>query len=145
VVTTPPDQPRSSLAKDVRNNSFTGSVFGPTTAALSGDTVEFRITYSNLGTGTGHSVVVTDVIPAGLFFVDGSCMPPDVTGASCSYVPPTLTIGLGDVPAGKSTTAFFRATVGCTNGTISNVANGKAKEESTATGSTPATVTTTCG
>jgi uncharacterized repeat protein (TIGR01451 family) len=76
--------PISGLAKAVRsvpNGAFDNSVTfaGPGTA-------EFQILYSNSGNGAAHNVVVTDVVPSGLSYVDASCSP------ACSYDSDSQTI-----------------------------------------------------
>ncbi len=55
----------TNTTKTVTNLTRAGSV-------LPGDTLEYTITTSNTGTDTGQNVVLTDVLPAGITFVNGS-------------------------------------------------------------------------
>jgi uncharacterized repeat protein (TIGR01451 family) len=141
----PDNCPNSSLAKAVRNVSanqaFTTS--GPTsTTASPGQTLEYRLTYSNAGPGTALNVQVTDAIQGNQTF------------ASCSQTPACTTNGppitqvswnLGSVAAGASKSVTFQTTLassfpaGATP--VTNVASVTTTQETTPKDSN--TVTTT--
>jgi uncharacterized repeat protein (TIGR01451 family) len=63
--------PSSSLAKAVRNVTTNGS-FAGTANASPGDTIEYRLTYTNAGPGTAHNVVISDPVPNKTTFVSCS-------------------------------------------------------------------------
>ncbi len=87
-----PGSPDSEVRKAVRNDSQSDNEFSSTTFAGTGDLIEFQITYSNIGDGTAHDVVVSDVLPSTIVFSD-------CTGQGCSYNSDnhTVTWTLGDV------------------------------------------------
>jgi uncharacterized repeat protein (TIGR01451 family) len=98
----PDNCPNSSLAKSVRNVT-TNSSFGNTATASPGDTLEYRLTYTNAGPGTANNVVVSDTIQAKQTFL------------SCSQTPPCTTAGtpvtsvswsLGSVAPGTKVLTF---------------------------------------
>ena len=112
--TSPFPQPASTLTKGVRNVSFEENVYAPATGALSGQTVEYQISYSNSGVGTANNVVVTDHVPSGATYV--SCT------ASCSYNPDsnTITWNLGAVDPDTTLNVDFTATVAASTVTRSS-------------------------
>jgi uncharacterized repeat protein (TIGR01451 family) len=142
-VTTPPNSPVSALTKCVANQSRETQCLG-TVPASSDQTLEYQISYRNIGTGTGTNVTVTDVLPAGLTYVAGSCQGP--SGSECGYNSGTNTVTflLGSVPRDSSRSMSFRTTYSCGAGTATNVANGKASEERQSAASNPAVVTNSC-
>ena len=131
----------SSLVKGVRKGD---GDYIPATEASTGDTVDFQITYDNINTHdeAAHSVTVTDVVPAGLAYVEDSCSsePND-----CSYNPlnKTITWNLGTVPGNESPPMYFQAVVVETvSGTeITNTATAATEEEGAGAASDSATVT----
>ena len=142
VDTTPPnDRPLSSLTKCVRNTALPEDCTSASTGSF-GSTFEYQIDYSNIGTGVGHNVTVTDTVPAGWTIT--SCQFPDVTGGDCSFDNDshTVTFTLGAVAPDHSLSMSFQATSDCTS--FSNVAKGKADEEQAPASSTPAAVTLVC-
>ena len=64
-------QPNIVVAKYARNLR-TGVENGGTVTAISGDTIEFRIAWSNQGGANADTVTLTDYIPSGLTYVPGS-------------------------------------------------------------------------
>jgi uncharacterized repeat protein (TIGR01451 family) len=87
-----PGSPDSELSKAVRNDSQSDNEFATSTFAGNGDLIEFQVTYSNVGDGTAHDVVVSDPLPSSIVFSD-------CTGPGCSYNSDnrTVTWTLGDV------------------------------------------------
>jgi uncharacterized repeat protein (TIGR01451 family) len=126
--TTPPGAPESSLSKCVMNLDVLGDPCDAATSGVTGDTIEFDITYTNAGTATGHGVTVTDVVPDVMQY--DSCSAP--IGATCSYnsTTNTVTFNLGDVGADSSRDMSIQTTVLCITATRQNVAQGQAVEES---------------
>ncbi|MFY9580110.1 MAG: hypothetical protein WAQ33_12375 [Gaiellaceae bacterium] len=139
--TTPPDSPVSKLTKCVRRTDIAQDCTSASSGSF-GSPFEYQIDYSNVGTGTGHNVTVTDVVPADWTIV--SCSEPDKTGASCSFDNDTHTVTfiVGDVLPDNSWSMSFNATSSCTG--FSNVATGKADEEPAPASSNPAVVTLVC-
>jgi len=86
------------------------------TTASVGDTITYTITATNVGVATGawRNVVVTDEIPAHLEFIDGSVT---VNGSTANVdsnfnaSTRTLTVRLGNIAPGATTTVTFRARV----------------------------------
>jgi uncharacterized repeat protein (TIGR01451 family) len=136
-VTTPPGSPASRLAKGVLNASRGETEYSDGTLITSTQqTIEYRLTYTNGGNGTAHSVSLFDTPPQGFTFA--SC-----TGG-CEINGETGTIGwfLGDVPADESRSVTFRGTMVCANTT--NTASGSDKEEPDGFQSGAATTTNGC-
>jgi uncharacterized repeat protein (TIGR01451 family) len=98
----PDNCPSSSLAKAVRNVTTSGS-FGTTATASPGDTLEYRLTYTNAGPGTAQNVVVSDTIQPKQTFVSCSQTPACATNG-----PPvtTVTWNLGSVSPGTTVLTF---------------------------------------
>lgn len=71
----------------------------------SGDVVTYRMTVTNSGKGPARDVKVTDAVPEGLTYVDGSAS----DGGAC--VEGVLSWDLGDLAAGESRSVTFKATV----------------------------------
>lgn len=99
--------PNSNLVKSVRNVTTNGT-FGPTANASPGNTLEYRIVYTNDGNIPATGVVVTDAIQPNQTFVTGSCTPACTTNG-----PPVtqLTWNLGTQQPGASVTMTFRVTL----------------------------------
>ncbi len=119
--------PNSAQAKAVRNvtdlQQFT--VSGPTsTSAKPGDTLEYRLTYTNGGNAPATGVTVTDILSAKQTLVPASCS----MANNCAYTAATRTVtfNLGTVPAGESRVRTFQVTLDASfpagPTTISNVA-----------------------
>ncbi|UTI64601.1 hypothetical protein NBH00_25120 [Paraconexibacter antarcticus] len=137
--------PRSGLKKEVRNVT-TGGTFASTAVASPGDTLEYRLTYSNSGPGAVSGASVTDTIDARTTFVPN---PPTCTG--CSVSGSTLTWAVGSLggttnpgsPTTKSVTFQVRlASTGFGAGTSTDVKN-TADGTSTGEPGTTSTATTT--
>jgi uncharacterized repeat protein (TIGR01451 family) len=128
----------STLDKTVRNGD--GS-FADTADASTGDTVEFKIDYTNTGPADADNVTVTDVVPDGLAYVEGSC---SSAPNPCTYDSGTKTIAwnLGTVPGDETPSLTFEAeVVQEVVGSITNTANAATLEEGAGAASDSATVT----
>lgn len=128
----------STLTKQVRNGD---GDYGDTTSAATDDTVEFKIDYTNSGPAEEDGLIVTDVVPAGLTYVEGSC---SSSPNPCTYDDGTKTIAwnLGTVPGNESPALTFQAVVVQVDpGTITNTANAATLEEGAGAASDSATVT----
>jgi uncharacterized repeat protein (TIGR01451 family) len=66
-----------------------------------GDTIEFRLEVTNNGPSDATGVVATDVLPAGLQFVDSAC---------ATAVGNTVTWTIGSLAVGSTVSCQFRAT-----------------------------------
>jgi uncharacterized repeat protein (TIGR01451 family) len=112
--TSSPFVPDSSLDLSVRDDVDSPFVYTLDHAVIGGDPVEYRLLYSNSGTGAAHNVVVTDELPDTLVvYAYVSC----TGGLSCSYDGDTHTItwNVGTVdPTGESPVGLgFTVEVGC--------------------------------
>ena len=65
---TPPEIVVTKYVKNLR----AGTESNYMVPCLAGDTVEFRIVWSNIGSGTADTVTLTDYVPSGLTYVSGS-------------------------------------------------------------------------
>jgi uncharacterized repeat protein (TIGR01451 family) len=100
--------PKSGLVKSVRNVTGGATPSYTTTAtAKPGDTIEYRIVYSNTGDATATNVVVKDDIAANSTYAPNSC----TGGTSCSISGTVVTWTVGSVPAGESRTLTFKVTI----------------------------------
>lgn len=89
--------PKISLAK---SSSAAGTIVG--------DTVTYTVTVSNTGTASAASVVLSDILPAGLTFVTGSVV---LAGVSRPTYDITAGIPLGSLALGTSITVTYQARV----------------------------------
>ncbi|MEA2220747.1 MAG: hypothetical protein QOJ35_3373 [Solirubrobacteraceae bacterium] len=142
VTVTVTSMPKSNVAKAVRNET-TGTTFGSATDASPGDTIEYRLTYTNTGTSTATNVVLSDPIPAKTTFLtcSDSCTQSGSPVSSVSWM-------FSSVAPGAMQVVTFRVkldTTGWTAGTstpVTNTAKACTTEEGTAcTTSPPVTVT----
>jgi uncharacterized repeat protein (TIGR01451 family) len=132
--TTGPPPPVSSLEKAVRNVDHIEEGFSEATTASPGDTLEYRLIYSNSGAGDAHSVIVTEPIPSGTKFV--SC----TMGCVVEPTKGVIIWDLGTVEPDSSVEMLFTVTVEepCCR-TITNTASVDTAEEPPMS-SNPATV-----
>ena len=93
----PKDEPQLSLKK-------TSSV----TQATVGSEIPFTLTLTNTGAGDAKGVALTDALPEGLEYVEGSASPAPESAADNAV---TWTV---DVPAGQSVTRTLKAKVAAT-------------------------------
>ena len=112
--------PGLTLTKDVRNVTAVGA-FGANNTALPGQVLEYRITYTNAGTGVLTNVIINDATPAFTTYVASSAAcgapPPNLSACSATTQPAgggtgslvwTLT---GPLAPGSQGTVTFRVTV----------------------------------
>lgn len=113
-------------------------------AVNTGDTVTVRLTYQNNGLVDATNVVITDQLPAGLTYDTGTAVWSDAGGASLTDTDAdgnevangvgdnidysfdgtdTITAAIDNVPAGRTATITFTATVAATSGTVANTAD----------------------
>lgn len=78
-----------------------------------GDTLDYAFTATATGTADQHDVTVTDVVPDGTTYVDGSAACTDSGTCTTSYDAATRTVTwvLGDLAAGASRTLGFSVTI----------------------------------
>lgn len=98
-----PPKPALAIVKDQAAGD--GELTRETLDVGSGDVVTYRLTVTNSGEGPAHDVVVTDAVPEGLSYVDGSASD---KGACKDGV---LTWELGTLEGGESRSVTFKATV----------------------------------
>jgi uncharacterized repeat protein (TIGR01451 family) len=89
-------------AKNVTRNT----PFGTITDALPGDIIEFKVYLENIGYGTATEVAVTDIIPAGLTYVENSIS----DGGDDSNLP-NLKWTIGEIAPTGTRTCSFKARV----------------------------------
>lgn len=108
-----------TASKEVRNVSTAGA-FGTNNAALPGQTLEYRVTFTNTGTATLSSVIVNDATPVYTTYVGGSAGCPGlVTRTTCTVIaePANATAGTiqwsmtGTFAAGATATVSFQVKV----------------------------------
>jgi uncharacterized repeat protein (TIGR01451 family) len=143
-VTTPPNEgsPESQLVKDVRNLSSSQNEYTTNTTVGFGNTIEYRVTYSNVGTGTATGVTITDVVPSTVSFT--SCSGP--SGSECGYNSDnrTITWTLGSVDPDNSEAVTFQGVYAESCDGASNVANSTDNEEDGTTSSNPSNLFVLC-
>lgn len=98
-----PAKPALAIVKDQAVGD--GGLTRETLDVGSGDVVTYRLTVTNSGEGPAHGVVVTDEVPEGLAYVDGSAS----DEGSCKDG--VLTWELGTLEGGESRSVTFEATV----------------------------------
>lgn len=98
-----PAKPALAIVKDQAVGD--GGLTRETLDVGSGDVVTYRLTVTNSGEGPAHGVVVTDEVPEGLAYVDGSAS----DKGSCKDG--VLTWELGTLEGGESRSVTFEATV----------------------------------
>ena len=108
-----------TLQKAVRNVT-TGGVTGTNNTVVSGQVLEYIITYGNNGSGALSGIVINDATPAYATFVSAQCgtpLPNDITACSVSSQPSgggTGSIGwtlTGTLAPTSSGSVLFRVTV----------------------------------
>jgi uncharacterized repeat protein (TIGR01451 family) len=138
-----PGSPESQLTKCARNINQEQFECTTDTSASSGQEIGYQITYSNVGDADATGVVIRDVVPQGMTYVDDSCSGPD--GVTCSYNPETSTVtwNVGTVNPDNSVPVTFIATFSCSNNTP-NIATSTDEEEDGTTTSNPSSVNNNC-
>lgn len=108
--TTPPNAvgPASADVSVVKSNG--------SSVAVTGAPFSYTINVANAGPSVATNVVVTDVIPAGLAFVNANASQGSCTGTT------TITCNLGTLNSGASASITINTTVTATSGTVTNTA-----------------------
>lgn len=112
-----------SISKLVRNNnSGSQNFFQKSVNANTGDRVTFQVTVNNIGTQTANNVWLTDLLPNGLSYVNGSARLDNGSSAVDQVIGNRLY--LGQMTAGSQHTLTFDATVNnvTTAATLTNTA-----------------------
>jgi uncharacterized repeat protein (TIGR01451 family) len=132
--------PVSALAKAVRDVTTNGS-FATSTDASQGDTIEYRLIYTNTGNAAAANVVLSDPVPSGTTYLSCSQTPACTTGGS-----PVSSVSwtFASVAPGTTITVTFRVQLGSsyapgTTTAVTNVATLCTTEEG-CKNSPPATV-----
>ncbi|BBB33538.1 hypothetical protein TTHT_2101 [Thermotomaculum hydrothermale] len=121
IITVNPTNPHVRVVKEARNiTKGTDWVTGEVDAD-SGDTVEWRITYTSDGDYVAINTVISDTLPSNVTLVSGSfsstcstCNETDYFGSGCS---------IGDMNIGDSCTVTYQTTVDtCTSSPTTNTA-----------------------
>jgi uncharacterized repeat protein (TIGR01451 family) len=98
------DCPSGSVLKQVRNASVAGSTFATTANAAPGNTLEYKLTYTNSGAGAATNVRFSDAIAAKQTFT-GTC------SDGCTNNAGTLSWGPFTVAPGASKSVTFSVTL----------------------------------
>ena len=115
-----------TLNKVVRDVTTSETSFVESDQAKAGDTLEYKINFSNTGDAAADSVTVSDSLPANVSYVAGSTQI-SIDGATPAALADGLTasgINIGSVGAGKSGYITFRAVISAAaaNQTLINTA-----------------------
>lgn len=127
------DQPNFSVEKTVRKSVNDGGdkEWKETVAAKPGDTVDYQIKYVNTGTTEQKDVVIKDMLPKGMTYVNGSTMYANAnnpSGAKATDEVTTTGINVGNYAPKANAFVKFSAKVNasddleCGNLTLKNVA-----------------------
>ncbi len=122
--------PTLQITKQVRDIN-TGTSFGGSTPANTGDTVEYQVIIKNIGNATANNVVFTDILPAGIALNTSS-----INGT------PASGISLGNLAANTTApTITYRATVNASSGHLVNTATASATNAASVTAQAAVDVT----
>lgn len=94
-------------------------------------TLTYTLAVTNLGPADAQNVVITDTLPDGVAYVDGSVNMP---GGACSESGGTVTCTAGSLAVTAETNAVIRVTVPANEGTITNTAGVSADQLDTEAG-----------
>ena len=123
------DQPNFTVTKQVHKTGTTG--WEKSEAVSAGDSVDYLITYNNTGTTDQNDVVINDILPAGISYVDGTTFVANDTNPDGIPVSDNITkggINIGNYAAGANAYVKFTAKVAaekdltCGVNTIRNLA-----------------------
>ena len=116
-----------TLNKVVRDVTANELSFVEADQAKAGDTLEYKINFSNTGDTAADSVTISDTLPANVSYVAGSTQI-SLDGAAATALADGLTaagINIGSVGAGKAGYITFRAVISASaaaNQTLTNIA-----------------------
>lgn len=109
------DIPNFTVSKQVRKTGATGAnSWLETQSVKPGDSVDFLITYTNSGETTQNDVIIKDVLPEGLTYVEGSTYLANATNPNGIKVSDNITkngINIGNYQATAVARVRFSATV----------------------------------
>jgi uncharacterized repeat protein (TIGR01451 family) len=113
-----------TITKQVRDLTQGGNSYVTNLNALNGHTLQYQITVTNTGTGTLNNVNVTDQIPSGLNYVQGSY------GTNLNNNSSFSNIFASSLNAGQQFIVNFNATLNPANGcgTLTNTASATADQ-----------------
>jgi uncharacterized repeat protein (TIGR01451 family) len=118
------DQPNFTFVKDVRLNGT--KTWADSITAKSGDTVDYRLSYTNTGTTEQKNVVLKDVLPQGLTYVPGSSKLQNANNPNGTAIDDSINAGgvnIGSYAADSNAYLVFSAKVNAaTCETITNTA-----------------------
>lgn len=109
-ISTAPNVARITIQKLVRNITQNG-IEADNVNANPGDTVEFVLRVSSVGSATATHVIVADGPPAGLIFQPGTTTIDGVRSADITPNSDASALVLGDMAPGRTIIVRFRATV----------------------------------
>lgn len=110
-----PDKPKSNftIKKEVRKE---GGTFSKTAAVNPGDTVNYRLTFTNTGETTLKNVILKDTLPKGVTYVPGSVQILNAANPGGAYVKDgdkmfSTGVNIGSYTAGSNALVVFNAKV----------------------------------
>lgn len=116
------NQTTLSLQKNVRNlNSGNFSFVKSIGNVRNNDIVEFRLDVTNIGSTTASNVLVTDLVPSGLVFQNGSVSTSQGSNNNTDNLNTGSGLSIGDLNVGSTATIYFRARV--SQSFVSNITN----------------------
>lgn len=116
------NQTTLSIQKNVRNlNSGSFSFVKSIGNVRNNDIVEFRLDVTNIGSTTASNVFVSDLVPSGLIFQNGSVSTSQGNNGATDNLNSSSGLAIGDVTTGTTVTIFFRARV--SQSFVSNITN----------------------
>lgn len=127
--------PKSQLDKQVRNVSDGQSSFSETTTADPGETLEYRLRYTNAGQGSANNVTLTDTIQPRSTFQSCNVAPTGSGSCSKTGTAPgsTVTWLFGTVTGGATRDGLLRVVLDSTfpagSTLVKNTASADTKEE----------------
>lgn len=103
-----------TVKKDVRKNGTT--TWGDSVDAKAGDTLNYRITYTNTGTTKQNNVNLKDTLPAGISHIPGSVKIMNASNPNGAYVQDgdkmfSTGVNIGSYTAGSNAIVVFNAKV----------------------------------
>ena len=128
-----------------------GSDWYETVKANAGDKVRYRIQFKNTGSSTLKNVVIRDVLPAGMSYVNGTTVLYNDANTNGKTVADGIVsndgINIGEYAKGAEATVYFYATVNsslkdnCSDSTLTNTVKGNYNQDDKTTKTDTAVVT----
>ncbi len=129
-VSTVVGEPQLTIDKTVKNLTSGGVGFTNSVSAHNGDEVEFKILVRNIGNATAQNVKISDMVPGGLSFIDGSVGSDAPLSNNADNLNSSTGVRVNQLLSGQDITLFFRATVVQSSGSITNTARARADNAS---------------